>query len=369
MNGNASRTWAEIRLGQVRRNYQAIHDAVGSAVTLAPVVKANAYGHGAEAIARTLEEAGAGWFAVSCAAEGAALREAGVRSRILVMGGLLPFEREAVWNCALTPVVHSLAELAAWDSAGRELAVHLKIDTGMSRLGVTAEPAETVAAVRSLRHVRLEGLMSHFASAEDFSTPQTAEQTGRFAAVQAALHEAGVHPRFEHFCSTSGIAYRRQAAELSLVRPGLATYGYLPAPLEGPAPRFTVSPVLHWFARLLNTRTISPGTTVGYRARFTAPVAMRIGTVAAGYADGVPHRLSTRGSFVHEGRMLPILGAVSMDLTTVDLSAAPDLQAGDAVTVMGPGMDARQIAEIAGEISYSVLCGIGNRVDRVYRDD
>ena len=369
MNGNASRTWAEISLGQVRRNYQAIRDAVGSAVTLAPVVKANAYGHGAVPVAQTLEQAGAAWLAVSCAREGVALREAGLRSRILVMGGLLPFESEAVWNFALTPVVHSLAELAAWDRDGRQLTVHLKIDTGMSRLGVTGEPGEIVAAVRSLRHVRLEGLMSHFASAEDFSTAQTAEQAGRFQAVQAALHEAGVHPTFEHFCSTSGIAYHRQAAELSLVRPGLATYGYLPTAVEGPASRFTVSPVLHWFARLLNTRTIAPGTTVGYRARFTAPVAMRIGTVAAGYADGVPHRLSTRGSFVHDGRMLPILGAVSMDLTTVDLSAAPDLQAGDPVTVLGPGMDAQQIAELAGEISYSVLCGIGNRVDRIYLDN
>lgn len=344
------RTWAEISLRQLRENLQALDRGV----IVCPVVKANAYGHGAIPIAKALESAGAKWLAVSCVSEGAALRDSGIGTRILVMGGLLPFERDAAFRYSLTPVVHSLEELSEWDR--QPVTVHLKIDTGMSRLGATASPAEVAAALGALKHVRVEGLMSHFASAEDPSTNQSAEQTARFEAVLKALREAGIVIELAHMSSTNGIVYRD--ARYSLVRPGLGIYGYTSG-----------KPILTWYARLLKVRQIAAGTPVGYMARFHAPRDMRIGTVAAGYADGLPHRLSTRGSLISQGRLLPILGAVSMDLTTIDLTAAPELQTGDAVTVLGPGMDAQQIADIAGEIPYSVLCGIGNRVARVYKED
>ena len=276
--------------------------------------------------------------------------------------GLLGFEREAAITHSLTPVVHSLPELREWDR--QAVSVHLKIDTGMSRLGATASPAEVVEAVRSLRHAKVEGLMSHYASAEDFTSDQSDEQMLRFEAIRKALLEAGVPLLLEHVSSTNGIAYRDTS--LSLVRPGLATYGYVSPTEEGPSASFAVQPILTWYTRLLNVREISAGTPVGYMARFRAPRIMRIGTVAAGYADGVPHRLSTRGYFVGNEKRLPILGAVSMDLTTLDLTAAPELQPGDSITVLGPGTDAQQIADIAGEIPYSVLCGIGSRVTRIY---
>ncbi len=362
----ALRTWAEVSLSQVRANFNAIREAVGESVAITPVVKANAYGHGAVEVSRTLENAGAKWLAVSCVSEGVLLRDAGVGTRILVMGGLFSFEREAVFAHGLTPVVHSLTELREWDNAGRQLAVHLDIDTGMSRLGADATATEVADALRSIRQVRVEGLLSHFASAEDFSSGQTAEQTRRFAAICAAVREAGLEPAIEHISSTNAFAYGREGIRLSMVRPGLATYGYVSAAVDGPAPCFLVKPVLTWYARLLKVRDIAEGTSVGYRARFRAPRPMRIGTVAAGYADGIPHRLSARGSLISNGRPLPILGAVSMDLTTVDLTNAPELQPGEAVTVLGPGMDAQQIADLAGEVPYSVLCGIGKRVSRVY---
>ncbi len=363
------RTWAEISLLILRSNFASIQQAVGNSVTLAPVVKADAYGHGAVQVSRTLELAGAGWLAVSCVQEGVILRESGIGARILVMGGILAFEREPAYRHGLTPVVHSLEELEELDRASLSLAVHLKVDTGMSRLGTMARPAEVVQALGGLRSVRVEGLMSHFASAEDFSSGQTEEQTALFDEVCKAVREAGLSPGMLHFCSSSGIAYGRTSARHSLVRPGLAIYGYIPAPAgAAPAPLFQVQPVLRWYARLLNVREIAAGTPVGYMARFRAPRAMRIGTVAAGYADGIPHRLSTRGSFIAGGCAAPILGAVSMDLTTIDLTAAPQLQPGDAVTILGEGMDAQQIAGIAGEIPYSVLCGIGNRVRRIYSE-
>jgi alanine racemase len=367
--GPVLRTWASVSLRQLRLNFHSLQQSVGSQVALVPVVKADAYGHGAAAVSRALAGAGAKWLAVSCVSEGIALRQSGITTRILVMGGLLPFEREPVWTHRLTPVVHSLKELREWDQDGRSLAVHLKIDTGMSRLGATASPGETAQALRSLSHIRVEGLMSHFASAEDFTSLQSDEQVRRFEEVWAALQQAGVAPEMRHFSSSNPVVYGRKEAWYSLVRPGLALYGYVSGAVGAAFPAIEVKPVLTWQARLLKVKEIAAGTPVGYMARFRAPCAMRVGTVAAGYADGVPHRLSMSGSLMSEGRALPILGVVSMDLTTVDLTQAPELQEGDAVTILGAGMDAQRIAEIAGEIPYSVLCGIGNRVTRVYSED
>ena len=368
MTGPALRTWAEVSLRQLRLNFHALQETVGNSVALAPVVKADAYGHGAAAVSRALEGAGAKWLAVSCVSEGIALRQVGISTRILVMGGLLPFEREPVWTHRLTPVVHSLEELREWDQDGRALAVHLKIDTGMSRLGVTAPPGEVAQALRNLRHVQVEALMSHFASAEDFTSAQSGEQVQRFDEMWTALQQAGVAPEMRHCSSSNPVIYGRKDAWYSLVRPGLATYGYVSDALGAAIRGVEVKPVLTWYARLLNVKDLAAGTPVGYMARFRAPYAMRVGTVAVGYADGIPHQLSTRGSFLSNGHALPILGAVSMDLTTVDLTQAPELREGDAVTVLGPGMDAQQIAQLAGEIPYSVLCGIGNRVRRIYTE-
>jgi len=364
--GPEYRTWAEVSLRQVRENFRAVAATVGRGVVVAPVVKADAYGHGAVPVSRALINAGATWLAVSCVQEGVALRQSGIDARVLVMGGLLPFEREAVFTHRLTPVAHSLDELRDYETAARPLTVHLKVDTGMSRLGATATPAEVVQALRGLKHLRVEGLMSHFASAEDFTSEQTLDQVRSFEGVCEALREAGSMPEITHLASTNPIAYGRRETWNVLVRPGLAIYGYVSPSVEGPLGNLAIAPALTWYARLLKVREIGAGTPVGYMARFRAPHAMRIGTVAAGYADGLPHRLSTRGNLVSKGRTLPILGAVSMDLTTVDLTAAPELQVGDAVTVLGPGMDAQRIAELAGEIPYSVLGGIGNRVRRVY---
>ncbi len=366
MTGPELRTWAEVSLRQVRENFRAVAAAVGNETLVAPVVKADAYGHGAVPVSRALVGAGARWLAVSCVQEGVALRQSGIDARILVMGGLLPFEREAVFTHRLTPVAHSLEELRDYEAAERPLAVHLKVDTGMSRLGANVAPVDVVEVLRGLKHVRVEGLMSHFASAEDFTTEQTAGQVRSFEAVCGALREAGAMPEIAHLSSTNPVAYGRREAWRSLVRPGLAIYGYVSPSVDGPLRNLAIAPALTWYARLLKVREIGAGTPVGYMARFRARHAMRIGTVAAGYADGIPHRLSTRGSLVSNGRVLPILGAVSMDLTIVDLTVAPELKLGDAVTVLGPGMDAQAIADLAGEIPYSVLCGIGNRVRRIY---
>lgn len=366
-----ARTWVEISRTRLAQNFRNIREAVGQSVTLAPVVKADAYGHGAVEVSRVLVAEGARWLSVSNVEEGVALREAGLECRILVMGGVLPFERAAAFEHGLTPVVHSFGELRALDEAGIAGPVHFKVDTGMTRLGARAEPEEVVEALRSLRTLRVEGLMSHFASAEHFPSDQTASQIAKFGAVCDALRTAGIEPDLLHVSSTNGVSFGHCDAWHSLVRPGLALYGYLsPSSGGAPPPMFSVTPVLSWLARLVAVKDIPEGTLVGYGGRFRADRAMRIGVITAGYADGVPHRLSNRGHVVAAGRLAPILGAVSMDLTTIDVSESPQLCVGDAVTLIGRegevSMDAARIADVAGEISYSVLCGIGNRVKRLY---
>jgi alanine racemase len=356
------RTWVEVSRRQIAENYRNIRAAVGPGVLVAGVVKANAYGHGAVEVSRILAAEGAKWLAVSNVNEGVELRDAGLGARILVMGGVLPYEREAMIGARLTPVVHSLEELRELDALRQYFPVHLKADTGMARLGTREGAAEIADAVHALRHLQLEGLMSHFASPNNFATRQSEEQIARFESLRAAGILAGI----EHFASSNAIAYGLKNSWLTMVRPGIALYGYV-SPSSGAAPPLSldVKPALTWKARIVALKDLAEGAEVGYGALFRAPRPMRTAVIAAGYADGVQHRLSNRGHAIAGGMLVPIVGAVSMDLTTIDVTDC-DVRAGDAVTLIGPGLDAEQVAQTAGIISYAVLCGIGNRVVRTY---
>jgi alanine racemase len=356
------RSWVEISLGAIASNYRAIRDLAGTGVTVAAVVKADAYRHGAVEIARVLEREGATWLAVSNGDEGMELREAGVKTRILVMA-----DGPHVAELGLTPVIHSL------DSLGEVKAgapYHLKLDTGMGRLG-TREPAATLVEAIRCCQGELEGLMTHFASSADYIGSQTEEQMEAFAATAEALRAAGITPRYLHACSTIPIAYGRRAAWHNMVRPGMALYGYV-SPARGDAPpcELRLTPALTWKATVLEVKEVPKGAHIGYGAGFITPRPMRIGILALGYADGLPHRLSGRGQVIAAGTWAPILGAVSMDLTTIDLSATPHLKRGDWVTILGREgelvQDAQMLARQAGTISYSLLCGIHERVRRVY---
>ncbi len=337
------------------------------------VVKADAYGHGAIEISRILTAEGARWLAVSSVEEGIALRNAGIESRILIMAGVMPWERPALREFRLTPVLHSLDEIAAYLPASEPLNVHLKIDTGMNRLGTHAAAAEIARAFAASSALRLEGLMSHFASAADFNSSQTDEQIHRFNGVVSELAALGLKPAITHCASTNAIAYQRTGTANPLVRPGHAIYGYV-SPARGHAPHCAlhVQPALSWKARIVTVKDLPEGARVGYGGSFVAPAPMRIAVLAAGYADGVSHRLSNKGKVIAGGRFAAILGTVSMDLTTIDITASPHLKPGDAVTLLGregeASLDAQQIARTAGTISYNVLCGISARVKRCYVD-
>jgi len=360
------RSWVEVSLGQIRTNFRAVKAIVGEVVEVMPIVKADAYRHGAVAVAHALEAEGARWLGVSNVQEGVQLRESGSQSRVLVMADFLEDEREALTANHLTPVIHSLENLAAV-----RVPYHLKIDTGMSRLG-TRGSAEEIARAVLAAPAPLEGLMTHFASSGNYDSKQTEEQVRHFDGVLAGLRAAGIEPRYVHSCATIPIAYRRREAWGNMVRPGHAIYGYVSSARNGPKPALSVAPALTWKATVLEVKDVPAGALIGYGGIHRAARPTRIAVLAAGYADGIPHRLGNRGQVIVKGKLAPVIGAVSMDLTTIDITECPAIHPGEAVILLGSegavSINAQQMARWAGTISYAVLCGIHARVKRIYLD-
>jgi len=244
----------------------------------------------------------------------------------------------------------------------------------MGRLGTRASASEILEVIGGASHAKLEGLMTHLASSANYASTQTEEQLRTFEALCERLAQAGVHPPFLHLASSTPVAYGRRDAWKRMVRPGHAIYGYVSPVAKGnaPAPLLEVHPALTWKAAVLAVKDLPAGALVGYGGIFRAPEPMRIAVLAAGYADGIPHRLSNKGRVIAGGHFAPIVGAVSMDLTTIDVTHSPPVQVGDSVTLLGSeggiSIDAQQMARVAGTISYSVLCGIHARVKRIYVD-
>jgi alanine racemase len=241
----------------------------------------------------------------------------------------------------------------------------------MGRLGTRASASEILAVLEQCPHAQLEGLMTHFASAADYSTTQTTDQLAYFHAICTGLRQAGVKIAHLHTSSTNAIGFGRREGWHTMVRAGHALYGYVSAARgDAPPQLLHVRPALTWKAKLVAVKDIPEGALVGYGGTFRAPCAMRIGVLGAGYADGIFHRLSNRGKVIADGKLTSILGTISMDLTTIDLSHTAALAAGDEVTLLGEEgdarLDAQQIARVAGTISYNILCSISARVRRVY---
>ncbi len=342
-----------------------------------PVVKAEAYGHGAVEAARVLAAEGARRVAVSNFEEGLALREAGLQVRVLVMADYVGCGRAALVKSGLTPVVHSLEDLKELSrmtqGSSGPVSYHLKIDSGMGRLGLCLCPAKIVSAIRETRNLEIEGLMSHFASAADDASTQTADQIVAFRDVLESFRHAGISPRYVHLSSSGAIAYGRRPPFENAVRPGLALYGYVAGGGREPRqPLVRVSPVLRWKATILAVKEVPEGSPIGYGATFRTARRTRAAVLGVGYADGYPRPLSNRGQVIAGGRFAPILGAVSMDVTTIDVTQSPQLRPGDAVTLLGSEgeleLDAMRIARTAGMTPYDLLCGIHPRVKRVYVD-
>jgi alanine racemase len=373
-------TWAEVSLNALRANYREIRRLVGPKVEVCSVVKADAYGHGAERCALALEAEGARWFGVTTTDEGVPLREAGLRGRVLLMTGFWRGEEEEVVRRNLTSTVWAPWHVELLNRAADTLGappqpVHLKIDTGMGRLGVVLEELPAICdLIRRSSHVALEGIFTHFASSEVLDAPDVAEQVERFEAALRLVKEHGLSPALCHMDNTGGML-SRPATWKNMVRPGLALYGYaLPLiaagkPVNEPPP-LTLEPALSWRTRLVSLKEEEAGRALGYGGAFTTVRRSRIGVLPVGYADGYNRELSNRGRVIVRGQYCPIVGAISMDLTLVDVTDIPGVEIGDEVILLGRGgesfVGAPEIAAHCRTIPYEILCAISKRVPRNY---
>lgn len=381
-------TAARVDLDALRANYRAIAAYLASEAafnrdakrgpTEAPgiiaVVKANAYGHGAVAVARALEGAGAEWLAVADIEEGIELREAGLRGRILVFGALSVSDVEGVFTHDLTPTISSPAAARALHAAAHarqtRLRCHLKIDTGLHRLGFRFDNLRrTTPALLASGSLEIEGVHTHFATADEPEHPLFDEQRARFASALATLGDLGLTPRYCHAANSAALL-RDSRVWFDLVRPGLLLYGVAPPPLATTIP---LQPVMTLTSRVVAVKGLRPGDAVGYGARFSVARPATLAVVPAGYADGLDRRLEGRGFVLVRGRRAPIVGAVSMDMLTIDVTDHGPVEPGDEVVFLGSQgtsaaqtIDAREVASWIGTIPYEVLCRLGARVERRY---
>jgi len=387
--------WAEISLGALVHNLRAIRRHVNPADArgkLSPrrmvlaVIKSNAYGHGIVPVARALSRARADWFGVTCSAEGAELRESGIREPILILTGFWAGEERRILENNLTPAImrpeqlRLLEKAAAHSSRARKprrgpVGFHLKIDSGMNRLGIA--PSEIPVFVRTLAdcpHLQLAGTFTHIASSEVFSTEQTIEQEKTFEAALACMKSLKLDPGIVHMANSAAIV-SRPSTWYHMVRPGAILYGYhqffepsaLNPEMEAKLP---VRPVLSFRARIISLKDVMPGARVGYNARWTAASPSRVAVLAAGYADGLVRILSNKGRVIVRGQFAPIIGTVSMDLTAADVTGISSARVGDIATIYGTDGGTTQsvpdVARIASTASADLLCALGKRVPRFY---
>jgi alanine racemase len=393
--------WAEVSLSALRHNFRVLQQHVGPTVTICSVVKCDAYGHGYAECARALEQEGGGWFGVTSTDEGVAMRDAGITGRVLIMVGAWRGEEEDVLRYSLTPAITRMDEIASFARAAKRLhysrpvPVHLKIDTGMTRLGLPFEELETcIEELKRAPEIELEGVFSHLASSEVLDDDRTRDQIRRFAEALQTLTAYGLHPPIRHLANSSA-AIDRPDAWYNFVRPGLAIYGYqLPAVKHDGtraenAPSLGLLPVLQWKTRIISLRDVPAGQALGYGGTYVTEQASRVAVIAAGYGDGYSRKHSyprnghtpassgngtqvERSSVLVRGHRAPIVGRVSMDTTIVDVSRIPGCEIGDEVILIGRSgqeeITAWDLARWSETLPYEVLCNLSERVLRRYID-
>lgn len=368
------RAWVEIDLQALAHNVQQLRQLLAPSTELMAVVKADAYGHGAVMVAQTVLQHGATWLGVATIPEGIELRKAGIEAPILLLGATNTLEQvRAVARWQLQPTLCTpkqaliFAETLAASGDRRTLPVHLKLDTGMSRLGMPWQQAtEFVQLVTRLPQLQIASIYSHFATADSPDPSIMRQQHDRFQQAIAQLHVLGMTSPRLHI-SNSAATLVDSRLHYDLVRVGLATYGLYPAPhLKG---TIDLKPVMQVKARVTQVKVIQPGTGVSYGYQYIADREILVAVVGIGYADGIPRNLSNRINVLLRGQRVPQIGAITMDQLMLDVSQIPDLQPGEIVTLLGQdGNDAIAAddwAEILGTISWEILCGFKHRLPRV----
>jgi alanine racemase len=391
--------WAEISLGALAENFRAIRKFVNppgetrkTPRKILSIVKGNGYGHGGPQVAKALEKAGSDWFGVTCTEEGIAVREAGVQKPVLVLTGFWPGEESRLIEHHLTAVIHRCEQLKQLDSAAarvlakkggnqgrKRVSFHLKMDTGMNRLGIAPDDIECFARqLAKCKYLELGGVFTHFASSEVFTNTRVGEQTRqqeeRFYAALDHLRALGIAPGIVHLANSAAIATRPETWA-DMVRPGAILYGYHPGydPVERRPEieaRLPLKPVMSLRTRIINIRSIPEDAGVGYNEAFVAKRPSRIAVLAAGYGDGIHRSLGNRGSVLVRGALAPIVGIISMDVTMIDVTDVTDTAIGDVVTIYGSDgrhlRPANVIARSIGTVTSDLLCAVSQRVPRLY---
>ena len=390
--GEKRPVWAEVSLSALTHNLQAIRKHVNPPEEkrkiprkVLSIVKGNGYGHGGPEVAKALEEAGSDWFGVTCADEGIVIRKAGVRKPILVLTSFVGGEESRLVENDLTAVIHRCEQLALLERAAarrggkKPIPFHLKIDTGMNRLGIASDAVECFARqLAKCKHLQLTGIFSHFASSEVFTDTavgrQTREQEKRFYAALDRLRALGVDPGIVHLANSAAIVSRPETWA-DMVRPGVILYGYHPGfdppeKREEAEARLPLKPVMSLRSRIISLRSVPAGAGIGYNATFVAKRPSHIGVLAAGYGDGVHRSLGNRGSVLLRGKRVPIVGIVSMDVTMIDVTDLEGVEVGEIATLYGTDgagvLPANFVARSIGTVTSDLLCGVTQRVPRLY---
>lgn len=376
------RTWAGVSLDNLEHNYRAIKNHIPEGCRFLGVMKADAYGHGAVPLSHALCELGAEYLAVSNLEEAIQLRRGGVRAPMLILGYTPASFADTMVFMDITQEVHSLEYAKELDTAlagtNYILNVHLKLDTGMTRIGFFAYDHERtlpeLLEVCGLPHLHVEGVFTHFCVA-DSKAPEdeafTRTQYARFTAMLDALAAHGIRPELRH-CASSGATILYPELALDMVRPGIATYGH--APSEDAEGILDLRPLMTVRTTVAQLREIPAGTSISYGRTYTAERDMRVAVLPIGYADGLLRGLSGKVSFRIRGRMARSVGRICMDMCMVDVSEIPGIRVGDEAALFGYDTDGtllpcERIAQQAGTISYEILCGISKRIPRIYMQD
>ena len=369
-------TWAEIDLNNLAANFKEVRERVSPAARVMAIIKANAYGHGAVECARRLASEGADWFGVALPEEGIELRESGISQPVLCLGGYWPGQAALCVQHRLTPVVYRVDMIEALNraaaNAGVVVDVHVKVDTGMGRLGVRFDQlSEFVAALEPFRNVRIDGLMSHLAAADDAACqPLTRDQIQRFDDAVGLFRDHGYRPTHLHLANSAGIFGHRESWG-NMVRPGGVLYGLWRDVLPPSTSDAELMPVMSLYSRISLLKWVPPGETIGYGCTFEASRKSLIATLPIGYHDGYMRGLSNRADVIVRGTYAPVVGRVSMDLTLIDVTNVPGVEIDDQVMLLGSQnpelkVTAEDLARISGTLSYEVTCGVSERVPRVY---
>ena len=373
---NGRPTWAEVELDALAHNLKVVRERVGPQVKVMAAVKADAYGHGAVECARRLQTEGIDWFGVALPEEGIELRRSGIATPILCLGGFWDGQQNACLQHNLTPIVYRLDMIESLNRAAREAGcvadVHVKVDTGMGRLGVQiAEVPEFCQALSGFRNIRVDGLLTHFASADDRDQQDfTKAQLEKFQRAVSVFREHGFTPTYIH-AANSAATFAFPESRGDLVRPGGALYGFVRDVFPEGDDTPPLRPVLSLHSRIMHLKRVGKGEKLGYGCTFETTRDSVIATIPIGYDDGYRRALSNRGRVIVRGSFAPVAGRVSMDLTLIDVTDISGVSLNDEVVLLGQRGELRISAEDLGEvidtISYEITCAISTRVPRIYR--